>query len=726
MAEALVHHFDGAPAAALGDDERAALLGGKGAGLVAMTAAGLPVPMGFTVTTDACRRHLAGAWSPADEAEIESAVHRLETGTGKRLGDAASPLLVSVRSGAVVSMPGMMDTVLDVGMNAAVEQGLARLTGDAAFARDTRCRALRSFAEVVLRVPAELVEECRQQVDPEVIAARLAAAGHVVPDDPFEQIRLAVLAVFESWRSPRAQRYREVEGIDHDLGTAATVQAMVFGNLGPRSGTGVAFTRDPSTGEPGLMGDFLPGAQGEDVVAGDHETLPLARMIVDWPEQYAQLEQVATSLERHLRDLVDLEFTVEQEVLWLLQARRGKRSPIAALRCAVDMAEDPDFPLTRAEAVARVQHLLDDPPTRPVGLTATVDGVVASGLPASPGVATGVLCTDPDEAVERQAAGESVILARRETSPADIHGMAASVGLFTLLGGLVSHAAVVARDWGLPAVVGAAEATVSAEGLRGPGGFVPVGATVTVDGSTGTIRLGAADRTGEIVVPEVEILRRWERSNTDAPTPDPAPPVADPAASFPVLHALRIKGMADVPTLAAITGADADSLHSVLHELVGRGLTKHIEARDVWRLTDDGRAVHATALSAEIAALDLAALPYERFLASNADFKQICTDWQVRGGEPNDHGDAEYDRAVLDRLVALDDTVEPILQEIARTLAWTARYRPRLADALCRLLDGDPKAFTGVLCDSYHDVWMELHEDLILTQGIDRAAEGSG
>ena len=727
MAEALVHHFDAVSAAALGDDERVSLLGGKGAGLVVMTAAGLPVPQGFTVTTDACRRHLAGAWNAADEEELANAVRRLEAATGKRLGDDGSPLLVSVRSGAVVSMPGMMDTVLDVGMNATVEEGLARLTGDAGFARDTRCRALRSFAEVVLRVPPTLVEECREQSDPEAIAARLAAAGFVVPDEPLEQIRLAVLAVFDSWRSPRAQRYREVEGIDHDLGTAATVQAMVFGNLGPRSGTGVAFTRDPSTGEPGLMGDFLPGAQGEDVVAGDHETLPLAQMVDDWPEQFAQLEQVATSLEQHLRDLVDLEFTIEQEVLWLLQARRGKRSPIAALRCAVDMAEDPDFPLTRAEALARVRHLLDDPPTRPLETMVDADGVVASGLPASPGIATGVLCTDPDEAVERHAAGESVILARRETSPADIHGMAASVGLFTLLGGLVSHAAVVARDWGLPAVVGAAEATVSGEGLRGPGGFVPVGATVTVDGSAGTMRLGAADRTGEVVVPEVEILRRWVReSTTDASASVPVASAAATAAAFPVLHALRIKGMADVPTLAAITGAAADSVGTALHELSSRAEVAHVEARDVWRLTADGRSAHAAALSAEIAGLDLAALPYERFLAANADFKQICTDWQVRDGEPNDHGDAVYDQAVLDRLVALDDAVEPILHEIADTLAWMARYRSRLSAALQRLLDGDPRAFTGVLCDSYHDVWMELHEDLILTQGIDRAAEGSG
>lgn len=727
MADALVHHFDAAPTAALGDEERAALLGGKGAGLVAMTAAGLPVPPGFTVTTAACRRHLDGDWSAADDEELVDALRRLETATGKRLGDATSPLLVSVRSGAVVSMPGMMDTVLDVGMNPAVEEGLARLTGDAGFARDTRRRALRSFAEVVLRVPPELMETCRGLDDPDAIAARLADAGHVVPDDPFEQIRLAVRAVFESWRSQRAQRYREVEGIDHGLGTAATVQAMVFGNLGSRSGTGVAFTRDPSTGEPGLMGDFLPGAQGEDVVAGDHETLPLAQMVTEWPEQYAQLEQMATSLERRLRDLVDLEFTVEQETLWLLQARRGKRSPIAALRCAVDMAEDPEFPLTRAEAVDRVRHLLDDPPTRPVAPTAVAGGVIASGLAASPGVATGVLCTDPDDAVERHAAGEAVILARRETSPADIHGMAASVGLFTLLGGLVSHAAVVARDWGLPAVVGAAEASVSAEGLRGPGGFAPVGSTVTVDGSTGTIRLGAADRTSEIVVPEVEILRRWDRPGVgDVPATEPTTPSTDGARAFAVLHALRIKGMADVATLVSITGADVGTVEGLLTGLASRGEAKHLDARDVWRLTEDGRAAHAVALASEIADRDLSALPYERFLALNSDFKQICTDWQVRRGEPNDHGDAAYDRAVLDRLVALDDDAEPVLDEIADVLDWTVRYRGRLSEALARLFGGDPKAFTGVLCDSYHDVWMELHEDLILTLGIDRAAEGSG
>ena len=513
-ATALVYPFDSPPA---GDDvERRRLLGGKGAGLASMTADGLPVPPGFTLTTEACLRHRDLGWDESLDAALREGLRALERSSGKRLGDPASPLVVSVRSGAATSMPGMMDTVLNVGLNATVEAALAASTGDATFAADTRCRALRSHASVVGGATDELLAPLETVDDPDRLQAALADAGIVVPEDPVDQIVAAVRAVFASWSAPRAIAYREVEGIDHDLGTAATVQAMVFGNLGERSGTGVAFTRDPATGEPGLMGDFLPAAQGEEVVSGDHATLPLSEMASRWPDQYDELVRTADLLERRSADMVDLEFTVEDGRLWMLQSRRAKRSPIATLRAAVDMAEDPSFPLDRAEAVARCARLLADPPTVEPQPDTSAGVVIASGLPASPGTATCVLCLDPDDAVEREAAGDSVVLVRHETSPADIHGMAASAGLFTLLGGLVSHAAVVARDWGLPAVVGASEARITDTGLEGPGGHVAVGTVVTVDGSAGTLALGQAGDPGEVTdrreeAPEVATIRVWAR-----------------------------------------------------------------------------------------------------------------------------------------------------------------------------------------------------------------------
>ncbi len=507
------HSFDSPPP---GDDGvRRRLLGGKGAGLAAMTAAGLPVPPGFTLTTSACRRHLETGWDQTIDAAVRQGVSQLEKRVGRRLGDPVAPLLVSVRSGAEASMPGMMDTVLDVGMNARVAAALAAATGDARFAADTRCRALRSFAQIVLGTPADVLAAVHDETDADGLERALADEGYSVPDDPVEQVVASVRAVFASWTAPRAQRYREIEGIDASLGTAATVQTMVFGNLDGRSGTGVAFTRDPATGAAGLVGDFLPGAQGEDVVAGDHTTLPLADMAASWPEQHAELSRIADRLEHSMADMVDIEFTVERGTVWILQVRRGKRSPRATFRCAIDMADDPMFPLDRAEAVARCVPLLDDPPTIEAPGDTTGDAtVIATGLPASPGLATGLLCTDPDQAVELQAEGRSVILVRRETSPSDVHGMAAAAGLFTLLGGLVSHAAVVARDWGLPAVVGASEATLTDQGLDGPGGFAPIGATVTVDGSVGTLALGAS-AAGRHEAPEVETIRRWARAVAD-------------------------------------------------------------------------------------------------------------------------------------------------------------------------------------------------------------------
>ena len=425
-------------------DEAKALVGGKAANLGVMARdLVLPVPPGFAITTGTCRGFLAGGWPAGLDDEIRSAMADVEAKVGRRFGDPADPLLVSVRSGAPVSMPGMMDTILDLGLNDETTRGLGDVARDEEFAEECRRRFVESFRSIV-------------GVDD-------------VPEDPWRQLRLAIEAVFRSWQSDRARAYRAKEDIPDDLGTAVTVQAMVFGNRGSDSGTGVLFTRNPATGEPELYGDVLFDAQGEDVVAGTHQTEPIAVLDTRIPSVGRELRAAAERLEHHYADLCDIEFTIEDGKLWLLQVRVGKRSPQAALRIAVDMAEDPDFPLTHEQAVRRVLPLLADPPR--VTTERSIDASpLTTGLAASPGVATGPIVTDPDAAIASAEAGTPAILVRAETSPDDVHGMAKAAGILTSRGGLASHAAVVARGWGIPAVVGA-------ESVNVDGGGVTIGET---------------------------------------------------------------------------------------------------------------------------------------------------------------------------------------------------------------------------------------------------------
>ncbi|HEV8699572.1 MAG TPA: PEP/pyruvate-binding domain-containing protein, partial [Candidatus Limnocylindrales bacterium] len=372
-------------------DEAKSLVGGKAANLGVMARdLGLPVPPGFVISTAGCREFLGGGWPDGLDDEIRAAMAEVERKVGRRFGDPADPLLVSVRSGAPVSMPGMMDTILDLGLNDATTRGLREVARDPAFAEECRRRFVESFRSIVG------VED--------------------VPDDPWRQLRMAIEAVFRSWRSDRARTYRQKEGITEDLGTAVTVQAMVFGNRGSDSGTGVLFTRNPATGEPTLFGDVLFDAQGEDVVAGTHQTEPISVLDTCVPAVARELRTAAERLERHYADLCDLEFTIEESKLWLLQVRVGKRSPQAALRIAVDMAEDEDFPLTRAEAVRRVLPLLADPPRIVTG-RATDAEPLTTGLAASPGVASGPIVTDPDAAIASAEGGTAAILVRAQTSP---------------------------------------------------------------------------------------------------------------------------------------------------------------------------------------------------------------------------------------------------------------------------------------------------------------------
>ena len=441
-------------------DDAKALVGGKAANLGVMARdLGLPVPPGFAITTATCREFLATGWPAGLDDEIRARMADVETAVGRRFGDPADPLLVSVRSGAPVSMPGMMDTILNLGLNDATTEGLARAVNDA-FARSCRERFVASFRSIV------------------------GVAD--VPEDPWLQLRSAIEAVFRSWNSDRARTYRQKEGIPDDLGTAVTVQAMVFGNRGPDSATGVLFTRNPATGEPTLYGDVMFDAQGDDVVAGTHQTEPIAVLDERMPAVAAELRDHAARLERHYADLCDIEFTIEDGRLWMLQVRVGKRSPQAALRMAVDMAEDESFPLSRAEAVERVASLLADPPEVATGRSGAAPPLTV-GLPASPGVASGPIVTNPEAAVAAADEGRAAILVRAETSPDDVHGMAKAAGILTSRGGLASHAAVVARGWGIPAVVGASGIEVRDGEVVVGDRTLKAGEVITIDGSTGEV-----------------------------------------------------------------------------------------------------------------------------------------------------------------------------------------------------------------------------------------------
>ncbi len=512
-----------------------ALVGGKAANLGVMARElGLPVPPGFVITTETCRAFLAGGWPSGLDEELRERMAEVEAQVGRGFGDPTDPLLVSVRSGAPVSMPGMMDTILNLGLNDATESGLARAAGSDAFARSCRERLESSFRSIV---------------------------GVEVPEDPWRQLRMAVEAVFRSWNSDRARAYRAREGIADDLGTAVTVQAMVFGNRGADSATGVLFTRDPATGEPTLYGDILFDAQGEDVVAGTHRTEPIAVLDERLPAVGAELRGHATRLERHFADLCDIEFTVEAGRLWMLQCRIGKRSPQAALRIAVDMAEDPSFPLTRAQAVERVAALLAHPPT----VTSARSSLLlplATGLPASPGMASGPIVTSPEAAQQAAEEGRAVILVRAETSPDDVHGMARAAGILTSTGGLASHAAVVARGWGIPAVVGATAVNVFDGQVVFGDRTLRSGDVITVDGSTGEVFAGTIPGTTE-EVPEALTLLEWAKElgiPIGEPSPEaPAPPDATSdlgarkVGPDDCLRAIAIKGFAPLQGVADAT-----------------------------------------------------------------------------------------------------------------------------------------------------------------------------
>jgi pyruvate,orthophosphate dikinase len=523
------------------------LLGGKGIGLAEMTQLGVPVPAGFTITTDACRASMAaGGELPAGlEDEIDVHLTALEKKTGKRFGDPDDPLLVSVRSGAAVSMPGMMDTILNLGLNDHAVLGLGERTGNPRFANDSYRRLIQMFGAVVDNVPSHLFEDALTLLkneqgaaqDVDLDAEELASlvdtykvvykreTGDVFPQDAREQLTRAVRAVFESWENPRAQVYRRAHHIPDDLGTAVNVVQMVFGNKGPRSGTGVAFTRDPSTGEAGLYGEFLADAQGEDVVAGIRTPEPLARMQKVLPDAFEQLTETMRRLEEHYRDVQDIEFTVEDERLYLLQTRSAKRTAAAALKSAVDMVDE--GLITREDAVARIDPGQLDQLLHPMLDPDATYEVVAQGLNASPGAASGAIVFDADSAAERASAGEDVILVRWETTPDDIHGMIAAKGILTAHGGMTSHAAVVARGMGKPCVSGCEALSVDADAKKASlhGHELAEGDVITIDGANGHVIIGPVDLVPPQINEDFETVLEWAdglrrmkvRANADTP-----------------------------------------------------------------------------------------------------------------------------------------------------------------------------------------------------------------
>jgi len=557
------------------------LLGGKGAGLAEMTRIGLPVPYGFTVTTEVCREYyrLGGRLPDGLKEEVIQSMHRLEDKAGKKFGDPSNPLLISVRSGARVSMPGMMDTILNLGLNDETVLGLARLTNNERFAWDSYRRFITMFSDVVLGISKDEFEKVLDEVkekehvkyDAEVSAEGLKEValkskelvqkitGNPFPMDVWEQLFMAIEAVFRSWNNPRAILYRQLNNIPDDWGTAVNIVQMVFGNMGDDSGTGVAFTRNPATGEKELYGEYLTNAQGEDVVAGIRTPKPIKEMAQEWPNTYAELTHVAALLEKHFKDMQDMEFTVEKGKLYMLQTRSGKRTAQAAVTIAVDMVHE--GLIDKETAVLRVSpedvnHLLHkriDPSAK--------GNPIAVGLAASPGAAVGTLVFSAEEAVAEASAGKSVILCRPETTPDDLHGMVAAQGILTTRGGMTSHAAVIARGMGKPAVTGTESLKLDLDNgvVTAPGGVtIKRGDVVTIDGGTGEVFLGALPLVEPEVSAHFEELLSW-------------------ADEF---RRLGVKANADTPEDAALArkfGAEGIGLTRTEHMFLGHERTQIVQ-----------------------------------------------------------------------------------------------------------------------------------------------------
>jgi pyruvate,orthophosphate dikinase len=604
-----------------GNKDQKDLLGGKGANLAEMTNLGLPVPPGFTITTEACRAYLQHGGEPEELAgEVTEHLEALEARMGRRLGDADDPLLVSVRSGAKFSMPGMMETVLNIGLNDESVVGLASQSDDKRFAQDSYRRLLQMFGSTVLGIDSEHFSEALEaakrdrgtendlDLDADALAALVETfkgivkeqAGREFPQDPRQQLDLAIRAVFDSWNTDRARLYRRQERIPEDLGTAVNVQAMVFGNFGMDSGSGVAFTRDPASGEQGVYGDYLQNAQGEDVVAGIRNTVSLAEFAEVDRASYDELMKIMARLERHYRDMCDIEFTVERGKLWMLQTRVGKRTPEAAFRIAIHMVDEGLIEMD--EAVMRVTGDQLAQLMFPRFDESAKRSLLATGMNASPGAAVGKAVFDSDTAVEWTERGEDVILVRKETNPDDLRGMVAARGILTSRGGKTSHAAVVARGMGRTCVCGAEALDVDAKAREfrvRDGQTVREGDVISIDGTTGEVFAG------EVPVADSLVVRHFEGEKIED---DLVAAVARIMAHADGARRLRVRANSDTPEDSARArrfGAQGIGLCRTEHMFLGerRELVEHLIVAE----SDEERT----------AALD-ALLPLQR-----QDFKEI-------------------------------------------------------------------------------------------------------
>ena len=610
-----------------GWDNVLGLLGGKGANLAEMTRMGVPVPPGFIITTEACNAYLkAGEKFPAgmwDQALI--ALKDVEVKAGKKFGDPKNPLLISCRSGAKFSMPGMMDTVLNIGLNDVTAKGISELTKDERFVYDAYRRLVQMFGSVVLGIEDEAFEvplykykkkhgyksDTELKVDDWKILTKEFQAvvreqkGFDFPQDPFEQMRLATEAVFKSWNGKRAIDYRNAAGIAHDLGTAVNIVTMVFGNMGNDSGTGVAFTRDPATGEKILFGDYLLNAQGEDVVAGIRNTTPILQMGKEFPEAYKQFLNICGTLEKHYTDMQDVEFTIERGKLWMLQTRNGKRTAQAAVKVAVDMVNE--GLITKEKAIMRVTPTQVDSLLHPqfdmaVIQQATKEGkLYAKGVNASPGAAVGRIYFDADTA-EKKAKDEkqAVIMVRPFTKPDDVHGMLAAKGILTSEGGATSHAAVVARQFGVPCVVGASDIHIDLDKrvMEADGKVVTEGEWVSVDGTTGEVFMGQIPTISPKIEEQVELMRLLDWADEIAATPG----IRKAPDGWPT-RGLQVWANADYP---------ADARRSRLYGAKGIGLcrTEHMFFEQI-RVPIVQRMILAESSEERTVALD-ELLPYQR------------------------------------------------------------------------------------------------------------------
>ncbi|MFE3190443.1 pyruvate, phosphate dikinase [Nocardia sp. NPDC059240] len=690
-------------------------IGGKAWSIDHMRALGLPVPPAFVITTDGWADYTRrGVIAEEIWAQVRDGIAMIERGTGRRFGSAERPLLVSVRSGAAISMPGMMDTVLNLGMTDAVQQALAAETRNPAYAQDTRQRFVHQYRETVLGDPS----------------------GEV-PADPWEQLRGAVEAVFRSWDSARAKTYRANRGVADTLGTAVTVQAMVFGNLDESSGTGVLFTRNPNTGDGPVYGEWLVGGQGEDVVSGRLTPRPLDELAATQPAVHERLIAAVQLLERDGRDIQDVEFTVESGTLWLLQSRAAKRSARAAVRSAVAMVAE--GLISTDEALDRVTAEQVREVLRPASGDSAGQLPLARGESACPGLASGVVVTDPDEAEARAEAGEDVVLVRPTTSPDDLHGMIAARAVVTELGGTTSHAALVSRELGRPCVVGCGPGVVDAL----------VGRTVTVDGGAGLVLSGevVGKPVEQAVLDDVAQLAQWagvdgaglaERLEARTPvgsesavaepedTEQEEVSMHAPVTELAVLRLVGIKGRVNADNLAASLFAETAEIASCCEHLVTAGYC--VTSPAGFRITPEGRPRLEQLLTEERATVDAAAMTaaYDEFCVYNADLKVIITDWQMKDAATvNDHADAEYDASVLARLGDTHQRLRPLIGRLGGLAPRLSRYLDRLDRAVERIGEGDHTYVARPIMDSYHTVWFELHEDLIGLCGLTRAEEAA-